>query len=79
MCASDGAERNEYDFFYVHLLTTSHAVRIILPLIPAEYHVRLVREWWLLVIAIYIAQLRPKIDKQRITDFDVKGKGLEVG
>ena len=57
-----------YDFFMVHLLTTSHAVRILLPLIPKKFHIGLVRAWWLLVIAIYVAQLRPKIDE----DIEVK-------
>jgi hypothetical protein len=51
-----------YDFFIVHLLTTSHAVRILLPLIPKKFHITLVRQWWLITVAIYIAQLRPKIN-----------------
>jgi hypothetical protein len=51
-----------YDFFVCHLLTTSHAVRILIPLIPKKFHISLVRQWWLLTIAVYIAQLRPKID-----------------
>lgn len=51
-----------YDFFVCHLLTTSHAVRILIPLIPKKFHISLVRQWWLLTIAVYIAQLRPNID-----------------
>jgi len=51
-----------YDFFMVHILTTSHAVRILLPLIPKKFQVTLVRQWWLLAISVYIAQLRPKIN-----------------
>jgi hypothetical protein len=51
-----------YNFFIVHLLTTSHAVRILLPFLPARFHVSLVREWWLLTLAVYIAFQRPKID-----------------
>jgi Questin oxidase-like len=57
-----------YDFFIVHLLTTSHAVRILLPVIPKKFHVSLVRQWWLLTIAVYIAQLRPETDD----DLEVK-------
>ena len=53
-----------YDFFIVHLLTSSHAARILLPLIPKKFHVSLVRQWWLLTIAIYVCQLRPKIDDE---------------
>jgi hypothetical protein len=51
-----------YDFFLVHLLTSSHAVRILIPQIPKRFHVSLVRQWWLLAIAVYVAQLRPKIN-----------------
>jgi hypothetical protein len=53
-----------YDFFMVHLLTSSHAVRILLPLTPKKFHVSLVRQWWLLTIAVYVCQLRPKIDDE---------------
>lgn len=59
---------HSYDFFMVHLLTTSHAVRILLPLIPKKFHVSLVRQWWLFAISVYIAQLRPKVDE------DMEGK-----
>ncbi|POS83882.1 hypothetical protein EPUL_004169 [Erysiphe pulchra] len=52
---------NKYDFFLVHILTTSHAIRILLPLLPPRFHLNLVRQWWLLTIAVYIAQLRPAI------------------
>lgn len=51
-----------YDFFLCHLLTTSHAVRILLPSIPPKFQMSVVRQWWLLTVAVYIAQLRPKID-----------------
>lgn len=53
-----------YDFFIVHLLTTSHAVRILLPLVPKKFHVSLVRQWFLLAIAVYICQMRPKISDE---------------
>ncbi|RDL38477.1 Uncharacterized protein BP5553_02817 [Venustampulla echinocandica] len=59
---------HSYDFFVVHILTTSHAVRILLPLIPKKFHISLVRQWWLLTIAVYIAQLRPAIND----DIEVK-------
>ncbi|KAH8893740.1 hypothetical protein GQ53DRAFT_717354 [Thozetella sp. PMI_491] len=55
-----------YNFFTCHLLTTSHAVRILLPFIPAKFHISLVREWWLLTLAVYIAELRPKIDPDNL-------------
>ena len=64
----------KYDFFLVHLLTTSHAVRIVLPLIPVKFHVSLVRQWWLLTIAYYIAQLRPEFDLDVVTRSDLRAR-----
>ena len=64
----------KYDFFLVHLLTSSHAVRIILPLIPAKFHVTLVRQWWLLTLAYYIAQLRPNVGLDIIEKYDLEGR-----
>lgn len=53
---------HSYNFLVVHLLTTSHAVRILLPMIPTKFHIPLVRQWWLFTVSTYIAELRPKID-----------------
>lgn len=57
---------HSFNFLIVHLLTTSHAVRILLPFIPPEHHVTLVREWWLLVIAIFIIKGRPRPDPDNV-------------
>ena len=54
---------HSYDFFTCHMLTTSHAVRILIPFIPKRFHVSLVRQWWLLAILVYITQMRPKINE----------------
>ena len=74
LVAAHKPDGKSYDFFIVHLLTTSHAVRIVLPFLPAKFHVPLVRQWWLLTIAVYIAQLRPEILLTSVTDFDRKGR-----
>ena len=63
-----------YDFFLVHLLTTSHAVRIMIPFLPAKWHIPLVRQWWLITVAIYIAQTRPTIKLDYIRDYDLNGR-----
>ncbi|RDA95973.1 hypothetical protein CP533_5851 [Ophiocordyceps camponoti-saundersi (nom. inval.)] len=49
-----------YNFYFVHALTTSHAVRVLLPVIPPQHHVTLLREWWLLVIMIFIMKGRAR-------------------
>ena len=63
-----------YDFFAVHLLTTSHAVRILLPLLPSKFHVPLIRQWWLFTLLVYIAQLRPKINIDTIKLVELEGR-----
>jgi hypothetical protein len=60
----------KYDFFLVHVLTSSHAIRILLPLIPAKFHVSLLRQWWLFALAVYIAQMRPEVDMGGVKDGD---------
>lgn len=64
----------KYDFFFVHVVTTSHAVRILLPFIPPKFQISLVRQWWLMTVAVYIAQLRPELPMDRIRDFDLQGR-----
>ncbi|KAK4187978.1 hypothetical protein QBC35DRAFT_497442 [Podospora australis] len=67
---------HNYNFLLCHVVTTSHAVRILLPNIPAKYHVSLVRQWWLLTLAVYIAVLRPKVDPDYVPgEGELKGKG----
>jgi hypothetical protein len=63
-----------YDFFLVHVLTTSHAVRIMIPFLPAKYHLPLVKQWWLNTVAIYIAQARPVVRFDDIRNYDPKGR-----
>lgn len=63
-----------YNFFVVHLLTTSHALRVLLPVVPARFHAALVRGWWLLVLAVYAAQLRPAVDPDYVPG-DLGGRG----
>lgn len=69
---TDSSEK--YDFFLVHVLTTSHAVRVLLPWIPAKFQIPLVRQWWLVTLAIFIAQLRPEVSLDSIRDFDLQGR-----
>ncbi|RAL10819.1 questin oxidase family protein [Aspergillus homomorphus CBS 101889] len=64
----------KYNFFLVHILTTSHAVRILLPLIPGKFQLPLVRQWWLMTLSVYVAGLRPEIDLKRIKGYDIQGR-----
>jgi hypothetical protein len=64
----------KFDFFFVHLLTSSHAVRILLPLIPAKFHISLVRQWWLFALAVYIAQTRPEVKMDTVMEYGLAGR-----
>lgn len=67
-------QSNNYDFFAVHLLTTSHAVRILLPLLPSKHHIPLLRQWLLFTLLVYSAQLRPKINIDTIKLVELEGR-----
>ncbi|RAH66963.1 questin oxidase family protein [Aspergillus aculeatinus CBS 121060] len=74
LTATVSAARPKYDFFLVHTLTTSHAVRIMLPLIPGKFQMALVRQWWLMTLSVYVAGLRPEIDLERVRGYELKGR-----
>ena len=63
-----------YDFFLVHTLTSSHAVRILIPCFPSVNHLSLVRQWWLLTLTVYITQLRPRIDPESVSTYDLRDR-----
>jgi hypothetical protein len=67
-------EEGKFDFFFVHVLTSSHAIRILLPLIPAKFHVNLLRQWWLFALAVYIAQTRPEIKHGKVDGYNTKDR-----
>ena len=67
--ASSKGKDKYYDFFLVHSLTTSHAIRILLPLIRPQSQTPLVRSWFLFALLAYVGQLRPRVDLARINDF----------
>lgn len=74
LVATYKVDSQPFDFFLMHTLSTSHAVRILLPMIPAEFHIALVKQWWLLTLTVYISQLRPEIRLEYVKDCDLKGK-----
>lgn len=65
---------HSYNFFFAHILTTSHALRVLLPLVPAEYQLVLVRGWLLYTLGLYISFLRPKVDPDYVDPSLLKGR-----
>lgn len=47
-------DRNSFDPGLANILITSHAVRTLLPFLPSERHVPLLRQWWLFSLATII-------------------------
>nr|POF12904.1 hypothetical protein CFP56_10054 [Quercus suber] len=70
----EGVPNDKFDFFIVHLLTTSHTLRVLLPLLPSKWHISLLRQWWLLTLLVYIAQGRPKINIDNIKLVELEGR-----
>lgn len=75
LVATTTNQASKFDFFLCHVLTTSHAVRIMLPIVPAKFQVPLVRQWLFFALTAYISQMRPVIDRGVIDNVTLSGKG----
>ena len=64
----------QYDWFFAMDLATSHAVRVMLPFIPPQFQISLLRQWWLICVGIYVAQLRPEVKMDQIRNYDLNGR-----
>ena len=62
----------QFDFFLLHLLTSMHAIRIISPHITDKQICEgLLHQFFFFAIALYVTQLRPKIDRNLIDNYEV--------
>lgn len=59
---------SHFDFFLLHLLNAAHAVRILMQHLPATCHAGLIEALFLVVMSYYIAELRPKIWTEYLTE-----------
>lgn len=67
-------EGEPYDFILLHALTGCYALRVVLPEVPAQYHLALFKQWWLFTLMVYITQGRPVIDDALFTGYLLEGK-----
>ncbi|KAH8585711.1 hypothetical protein B0O99DRAFT_530187 [Bisporella sp. PMI_857] len=67
----------KHDFFVAHILTTSHALRIVLQFVPQEHRVKLLRQWWMFGLLVYTAQLRLTIHEGTIAAVGLNGRDWE--
>lgn len=64
----------QYDFILLHALTATHELINLLQgdFVPSETHETLIRHLWLRMLTVYIAQGRPSIKLQRISNYPIK-------
>lgn len=72
--SSSSPDGDAYDFILLHVLTSCHALRVLLPEFPEEYQAVLFNQWWLFTLMVYITQLRPAIDDALISDYALEGR-----
>lgn len=77
LCTTHTPGKPKYDFFIVHLLTLSHAIRTLLPVVPKKYALPLCKSHWLFMVIVYIIEFRPEIRPSLIEDVDLKGRGWD--
>lgn len=57
------------DFYLAHVLTVGHALRILLPLMPGQHRIPVLKQFGLYTILVYLAQLRPGFGPDTIKSF----------
>ena len=66
-----------YDFFLVHLLTTLHGARVLVPHFPKQHYPTLMRGWLFTAFLIYTTQNRPRLDPTYVTEYDLNGRNWQ--
>ncbi|KKA29977.1 hypothetical protein TD95_002983 [Thielaviopsis punctulata] len=59
---------------FAHLVATNNAVRVLVQFLPKEYHVCLLRAWWMLALSVYVTMLRPEIIEDYAEPAELKGR-----
>ncbi|KAF3938453.1 hypothetical protein ABW19_dt0203352 [Dactylella cylindrospora] len=67
----------QYDFFLAHLVTTAHALRIVLPLLSFQQAWHVIKSHVVLTVVVYISQCRPLIKKELLNEVSTEGKGWD--
>lgn len=65
----------QFDVVLCSALNSLYAVRILLPVLPAKYHTRLIKGHWLFTLFVYLTQMRPSIKTELLTSEKVDISG----
>ncbi|VUC27462.1 unnamed protein product [Clonostachys rosea] len=63
-----------YDFYIAHILTVGHALRILMPYVPKDHEVPVMKQFWLFIILVYLMQLTPGYDPACIRTHKAKSE-----
>jgi hypothetical protein len=72
-----GLPLGEFDFYLAHVLTVGHALRVLFPVFPRNWHIPIMRQYGLFTILVYIAQLRPAFKEEDIASWDLQSSSWE--
>lgn len=64
----------KFDFFYAHILTVGHALRVLWNHFPQDHKKSILRQYALFTICIYILQFRQPFDYDTIAAVPVEGR-----
>jgi len=67
----------QYDFFLCHVLTSHHAMRVLLADAASSIKLDLKRQFWLFMLLAYLTQMRPKVDESLVDETKLDGKGWD--
>lgn len=71
---STGDREKKYDFFYAHVMTVSHALRILFHHLPEDRRECILRQYAMYAIFIYILQFRLPFDKSAVDSIPTEGR-----
>lgn len=74
LAISAGYPEGKFDFFYAHILTVAHAVRILWHHFPEDRKVAILRQYALFTILIYILQFRRPFAFRDIGSVEIDGR-----
>jgi len=74
MAIGSGYGGGKYDFFYAHIMTVAHAIRVLYHYFPEDRRVSILRQYAFFSILIYILQKRLSFGIEEIEQIDTTGK-----
>lgn len=78
LTVSTANAEGQFDFYFAHVLTVGHALRILFPIMPEDQRLRAMKQFALFAILIYLLQLRPDYGIDLVTPFKEEKCGWDT-